>query len=55
MPQMNLPIHSIQKLQIMGGEMDIEFHYWVTGLVAEYAGFKDDESQIIAYSSQLLC
>ena len=31
--------------------MNIEFHYWVTGLIAEYAGFKGNESQIIA----LLC
>jgi hypothetical protein len=32
--------------------MDKEFHYWVTGIVAESAGFPSHESRIIAYSSQ---
>lgn len=32
--------------------MDIEYHYWVTGIIAHGAGFNDDEAQIIAYSSQ---
>ena len=32
--------------------MDIEFHYWITGIVALKAGFNDKEANIIAYSSQ---
>ncbi len=32
--------------------MDQEFHYWITGIVASRAGFSEDESSIIAYSSQ---
>lgn len=32
--------------------MDIEFHYWITGLIASRAGFTDDEAYTIAYSSQ---
>lgn len=32
--------------------MDLEFHYWVTGLTAEYAGFSAADCRIIAYSSQ---
>ncbi|OGU02174.1 MAG: hypothetical protein A2X82_01430 [Geobacteraceae bacterium GWC2_55_20] len=32
--------------------MNLEFHYWITGIIAERAGFIDDEPQIIAYSSQ---
>jgi len=32
--------------------MDREFHYWVTGLVAEYAGFSPKDCRTIAYSSQ---
>jgi hypothetical protein len=32
--------------------MDIEFHYWITGIIALKAGFNDKESNIIAYSSQ---
>ena len=32
--------------------MDIEFHYWVTGIVAHEAGFTEDEARTIAYSSQ---
>jgi hypothetical protein len=32
--------------------MDIEFHYWITGMIAQAAGFPDDQARIIAYSSQ---
>ena len=32
--------------------MDIEFHYWITGLVALRAGFNADEAKIIAYASE---
>ena len=32
--------------------MDIEFHYWLTGLIAYRAGFNRDEAFTIAYSSQ---
>jgi len=32
--------------------MDIEFHYWVTGLIARRSGFSEDEARKIAYSSQ---
>ncbi len=32
--------------------MNIEFHYWLTGLIAKWSGFTDEESAIIAYSSQ---
>lgn len=32
--------------------MDKEFHYWVTGLVAEYAGFPLAECRTVAYTSQ---
>ena len=32
--------------------MDIEFHYYMTYIIARRAGFKPEESQIIAYSSQ---
>lgn len=32
--------------------MDIEFHYWITGIVANRAGFSEDEAQTIAYASQ---
>jgi len=32
--------------------MDIEFHYWMTGIIAKEAGFSDEEAHIIAYSSQ---
>jgi len=34
--------------------MDIEFHYWITAIVADRAGFTADETRIIAYSSQLV-
>ena len=32
--------------------MNIEFHYWITGLIAEHAGFSAEDAQTIAYSSQ---
>lgn len=32
--------------------MDSEFHYWVTGLIAEYAGFTARDCRTLAYSSQ---
>lgn len=32
--------------------MDKEFHYWVTGLIAEYAGFPARDCRTLAYSSQ---
>ena len=32
--------------------MDIEFHYWLTGLVAKRSGFSDDEARTIAYASE---
>lgn len=32
--------------------MDIEFHYWITGILALRAGFTDEEARTIAYSSQ---
>lgn len=32
--------------------MDIEFHYWITGIIALRAGFSNDEARIIAYSSE---
>jgi hypothetical protein len=34
--------------------MDIEFHYWITGIIAREAGFDEDEARIIAYSSQFV-
>jgi len=34
--------------------MDIEFHYWITGIIAYFAGFTRDEAKIIAYSSQFV-
>lgn len=34
--------------------MNIEFHYWITGLIAEHAGFTGEEAQVIAYSSQFV-
>jgi len=32
--------------------MDIEFHYWMNGIIAKHAGFPEDEARTIAYSSQ---
>jgi|UPI0003659CDD hypothetical protein len=34
--------------------MDIEFHYWMTGLIALRAGFNDAEAQTIAYASEFV-
>jgi len=34
--------------------MDIEFHYWITGIIARDAGFTEDEARTIAYSSQFV-
>ena len=34
--------------------MDIEFHYWITGIIAREAGFDEEEAKIIAYSSQFV-
>ena len=34
--------------------MDSEFHYWVTGVIAYEAGFSEEETEIIAYGSQLV-
>ena len=32
--------------------MDIEFHYWITGILARQAGFTEEEAKTIAYTSQ---
>ncbi|MEW5905060.1 MAG: DUF6765 family protein [Pseudomonadota bacterium] len=32
--------------------MDIEFHYWITGYLAQRAGFDQDAAHTIAYASQ---
>lgn len=32
--------------------MNIEFHYWITGLIAHRAGFSKEDSTTIAYSSE---
>ncbi|MBE0597451.1 MAG: hypothetical protein IH614_09295 [Desulfuromonadales bacterium] len=32
--------------------MNLEFHYWVTGILAKHAGFEPEEAKVIAYSSQ---
>ncbi len=34
--------------------MDIEFHYWLTGLIAKRAGFTNKEAQTIASTSQFV-
>ncbi len=34
--------------------MDIEFHYYITGIIARRAGFNQDEAQLIAYASQFV-
>jgi len=34
--------------------MDIEFHYWMTGIIAKEAGFNDQDAATIAYSSQFV-
>jgi hypothetical protein len=32
--------------------MDIEFHYWITGIIANRARFSEEDAQAIAYSCQ---
>ena len=32
--------------------MDIEFHYWLTGMIAKRAGFNESEARTIAYTSE---
>jgi hypothetical protein len=32
--------------------MDIEFHYWITGSIANRARFTEEEARVIAYSCQ---
>lgn len=34
--------------------MNKEFHYWITGIIADKAGFTNEEAGIIAYSSQFV-
>ena len=34
--------------------MDIEFHYWITGILAKEAGFTEEESRTMAYSTQFV-
>jgi hypothetical protein len=34
--------------------MDFEFHYYITGIIAHEAGFSKEESETIAYASQLV-
>ncbi len=34
--------------------MEIEFHYWITGLIAKRAGFADAEARTIAHASQFV-
>jgi hypothetical protein len=34
--------------------MDIEFHYWLTGLIAKSAGFDEKEASTIAYASEFV-
>lgn len=34
--------------------MDIEFHYWIAGIIAHEAGFSEGEGKVIAYSSQFV-
>ena len=34
--------------------MDVEFHYYITGIIAHRAGFTEEEASIIAYSSQFV-
>lgn len=34
--------------------MDIEFHYWIAGIIAHAAGFNQDDAFTIAYSSQFV-
>ncbi len=32
--------------------MDIEFHYWMTGIITKRSGFSEEEAQLIAYACQ---
>lgn len=34
--------------------MEVEFHYYITGIIAHRAGFTEEEASIIAYSSQFV-
>lgn len=34
--------------------MNTEFHYWITGIIADHAGFDQTDTRIIAYSSQFV-
>ncbi|PJA33214.1 MAG: hypothetical protein CO187_02295 [Zetaproteobacteria bacterium CG_4_9_14_3_um_filter_53_7] len=34
--------------------MDIEFHYWMTGIIAKEAGFSEQDAATIAYSSEFV-
>lgn len=34
--------------------MEIEFHYWITGIIAREAGFHEEEAKVIAYASQFV-
>lgn len=34
--------------------MDVEFHYWITALVAYRAGFSQEETKVIAYASEFV-
>ncbi len=34
--------------------MDFEFHYYLTGIIANRAGFSEEDASIIAYASQFV-
>lgn len=34
--------------------MNNEFHYWITGIIADHAGFDHEDTRTIAYSSQFV-
>ena len=34
--------------------MELEFHYYITGMIAHRAGFTEEEASIISYSSQFV-
>ena len=34
--------------------MDFEFHYYITGIIAQRAGFSEEDAKIIAYASQFV-
>ena len=46
--------NSPKHFSIKGESMDIEFHYYLTGIIADYAGFKKTEVETIAYASQFV-